>query len=121
MYYFESKQKCSNIVWATKNAVHPSIAKRQHTVKKVFYVIFVDNKSTVVQLPVLKGRTVTGAFYENVVSKKLMAHFKRRRPKTGLKYLHLLHDNAPAHKARILTEFLELEKVNVLPHPPFFI
>ena len=69
------------------------------------------------QLPVPEGRTITGVFYKNVVLKKL-AHFKRRRPKTGLKYLPLVHDNTPAHKARIVTEFLESEfclKVN----PPF--
>ena len=40
-------------------------------------------------------------------------------PKTGLKYVRLLHDNAPAHKARIVTEFLESEKVTLLPHPPY--
>ena len=71
------------------------------------------------QLPVLKGRTITGAFNKNVVLKKLKAHFKKHSPKTRLKYFCLLHDNAPAHKARTVTEFLESEKVNVLPHPPF--
>ena len=49
-------------VWATKNAVRPSIAKRQCTVKKVLYVIFFDNKGPVRQLPVPNGRTVTGPF-----------------------------------------------------------
>ena len=88
-----------------KNAFCPSIAKRQRTVKKVLYVIFFHNKGPVMQLPVSKDRTVTGAFYKNIVLKKLKAHFKRRRPKTRLKYLRLLHDNAPAHKARIVTEF----------------
>ena len=109
----------SNRVWATKNAVRASIAKRQRTVKKALYVIFFDNKGPVMQLPVAKGRTVIGAFYKNFLLKKLKALFKRRRPKTGLKYLHLLQDNAPAHKARIVTEFLESEKVNVFPHPLF--
>ena len=71
------------------------------------------------QLPVPKGRIVTGAFYTNVVLKQLEAHFKRRRPKTGLKHLFLLRDNAPAHKVHIVIEFLESEKLNVLPHPPF--
>ena len=111
--FFEPKRKCSNIVWATKNAVRPSIAKRQCTVKKVLYEIFFDNKGPVMQLPVPKGRTVT------FVLKKLKAHFKRLHPKTGLEYLHFLHDNASAHKARIVNEFLESEKVNVLPYPPF--
>ena len=44
--------------------------------------------------------------------------FKSRCPKTGLQHLRPLHDNAPAHKTRIVTEYLEAEKVTVLPHPP---
>ena len=112
--YFEPKRTCSNRVWATKNAVHPSIADRQHTVKKVLHVIFFDNNNPVIQLLVPKGRTVTGAFYENVVLKKLKAHSKRCHSKTGLKYLCLLHEKAPAHKACIVTEFLESEEVNVV-------
>ena len=70
-------------------------------------------------LPIPKDRTVTGAIYINVDLKKLNVGFKRRRPKTGLEYLRLLHDIALAHRARTETEFLESEKVNVLPHTPF--
>lgn len=40
-------------------------------------------------------------------------------PKTGLKYLRILYGNAPTDKAWILNEFLESEKVTVLPYPPF--
>ena len=54
-------------VWATKNAVRPSIAKRQGTVKNVLHVIFSDNKGPVMQSPVPKGKTASGAFYKNVV------------------------------------------------------
>ena len=61
VYYFEPKRICSNSVWATINAVIPSITKRQRTVKKVLYVIFLEKKGPVMQLPVSKGRTVTGA------------------------------------------------------------
>ena len=94
-----------NRVWATKNAVHQSIAKGQRTDKKVLHVTFFDNKGPVMQLPVPKDRTVTGAFNRNIVLKKLNAHFKRRHPKTGLKYLRFLHDNASAHKAHIVSFF----------------
>ena len=71
------------------------------------------------QLPVSKDRTITGAFHKNVVLKKLKAHFKRCHHKTGHEYLRLLHGGAHAHKAGIVTKFLESEKVNVLPHPLF--
>ena len=50
--------------------------------------------------------------------KKIEKDLPNPRPKTGLKHLRL-YDNAPAHKARIVTEFLESEKVKVLPHPPY--
>ena len=70
------------------------------------------------KLPVPKGRTVTAKFYKNVVLRKI-EETKMCHPKTGLKHLRLLHDNAPAHKAHLVTKFLESEKVTVLPHPPF--
>ena len=113
VYFFESKRKCSNRIWAIKNTRRPSIAKRIRTVRKVLYVIFFVNKGLVMQIPVPKGKTVTGKYYREVVLRKLK---KRRRPQTGLKYLRLLHDNAPAHKARIVTEFLKAERS--LSSPP---
>ena len=30
-----------------------------------------------------------------------------------------MHENAPAHKTRFVTDFLESERVTVLPHPPY--
>ena len=38
--------------------------------------------------------------------------------KTEHKHLRLLHDNAPAHKACTLAEFLESEMVNTPQSPP---
>ena len=52
-----------------------------------------------------KGRTVKGKLYKIVVMRKMKNYYKNRRPKTGLKYVRLLHDNAPAHIARIVTAF----------------
>ena len=77
-----------------------------------------DHKGPIIQISVPKGSTVTGKFYKNIVLRKLKHYYKSHRPKTGLKYLALLHDNASAQKARSVTKFLELE-VSVLPYPPF--
>ena len=86
--------------------------------KKDLTCYLFTNKSPAIQILVPKGRTVTGKFYENVVLRKLKTYYKSHRSKTGLKYVWLLHDNASAQKARIVTDFLESEKLNVLPHPP---
>ena len=82
-------------------------------------MLFLTNKGPAIQIPMPKGRMVTGKFYKNVVLRKLKNYYKSCHPKTGLKYVRLLHDNAPAHKAHIVTDFLESEKVTVLPHPQF--
>ena len=115
MYCFEPKRKVANRIWVRR----PSTAKRIRTVKKVLYALFFTNKGPAIQITMPKGRTVTGKFYINVVLRKLKNYYKSRRPKTGLKYGRLLHDNAPAHKARIATDFLGSEKVTVLPRPPY--
>jgi histone-lysine N-methyltransferase SETMAR len=62
VYIFESKLKCSNQIWATKNAMRLVVALKIRTVRKVLYIIFFDNKGPVVQMPVPKGRTVTGKY-----------------------------------------------------------
>ena len=61
-YYFVPKRKCSNRIWATKNARHPITVKPTRTVKKVLNVIFFDNKGPVMQILVPKGRTVRTKF-----------------------------------------------------------
>ena len=44
--------------------------------------------------------------YMNVVLRKLRKYYKTRCPKTGLKHLRHLHDNAPTYKAYLVTDFL---------------
>ena len=72
-----------------------------------------------IQIAVLKGRGVSGSFYKNVVLKKLRTNIREVCPKTGLQHVHLLHDNAPAHKSLTVAKFLKSEKVNVLSHPVY--
>jgi hypothetical protein len=46
---------------------------------------------------------------KNVVIKELKKYYESCRPKTGMKYLRLLHNNVLAYKARIVIEYLEAE------------
>ena len=40
---------------------------------------------------------------------KLQTKRRKERPKTGLKHVHLLHDNAPANKSSTVAQFLRLK------------
>lgn len=119
IYFFEPHRKMSNKVWATKAARRPCIAKRTMSVRKMLYAIFFTARGPAVQVPVPKGRGITGRFYRDVVLKKLNKYYEKIRPKSGLRHIKLLHDNAPAHKAAVVTDFLTRKQVTVLPHPPY--
>lgn len=119
VHFFEPRRKIDNKVWVTKHGRRPVIAKRKMSAKKVMLAVFFDINGPVIQVAVPKGRTVTGLFYKRKVLGKLRKYFAKRRPKTGLKGVHLLHDNAPAHASKVVTDILEKEKVKVLPHPPY--
>lgn len=62
-----------------------------------------------------KGRSITGHVYKDYVLKKIKKHYERKRPKSGIRNIRLLYDNAPAHKSQTVRSFLEKEKV----HPPY--
>ena len=68
------------------------------------------------KIPVPKGRTVTGNFYKNVVLIKIEELLQKSPPQNRTLVCPTF---APAHRARIVTDVLETEKVTVLPHPPY--
>lgn len=119
VHFFEPQRKVNNKIWATKNAKRPCVAKRLQSSKKVMFAIFFGTKGPVTQVAVPKGRSVNAFFYKNRVLKKVKKYFEKRRPKTGFKGVHLQHDNAPCHKAKLVTDFLSQEKVKTVPHPPY--
>jgi len=60
----------------------------------------------VIQAPVFKGKTVTARFYKRNYLKKLNWYYKKCCPKTAIRGIYLLHDNASIHKASIVTSYL---------------
>lgn len=86
--------------------------------KNVSDAIFFDNKGHIMQIPVPESKTVIIHSTKRIVIKYMNKLYKSRRLKTVMKYnlcIWLWHDNAPAHIADIVTEYLEAEQVTVLP------
>ena len=110
VHYFEPVRKVSNKIWATQHSKRPIIAKRSLSTKKVLYAIFFSGEGVAIKVPVKKGKSITGKYYEDVVLKKLKKYYQKRRPATGFKHVRLPHDNAPAHTSTIVTAFLKKEQ-----------
>ena len=63
--------KVSNKIWAFKNRKRQVIAQCMLSAKKVLYAIFFSCEGAAIQVPVKKGKRVTGKYYKDVVLKKL--------------------------------------------------
>ena len=76
-------------------------------------------KGPVLQTPVLKGSSVTGKFYRETVLPQLVDFYQKSRPRTDVRGIKLLHDNAPAHKSTTVQEYLKESGLDVLDQPPY--
>jgi len=83
------------------------------------WIAFFDSDGIIHKEFIPAGETVNSAFYEEVL-KRLLRRIHRVRPelhRTG--QWILLHDNAPAHCAIRVHQFLAQHGVPVLDHPPY--
>ena len=83
----------------------------------MLYVIFFDSKGPVLQIPVSKGSSVTGKFYRESVLTQLVDFYQKCRPRTGVRGIKLLHDNALAHKSPMVQEYLKESGLVIVDHP----
>ena len=107
IYHFQPNSKAKNKVWVSFKGDRPVIASRCKTSNRMLYTIFFDSKGPVLQIPVPKGSSVTGKFYRESVLTQLVGFYQKRRPRTGVRGIKLLHDNAPAHKSAMVREYLK--------------
>ena len=77
--------------------------------KRVLYALFFDAKGIVARIPVLERKKVTGIFYAEQVLPAVVNHYTTTRPRTGMRGMKLLHDNAPAHCSAVVQDYLKTQ------------
>ena len=119
IYHFQPHSKAKIKVWVSSEGNRPVIAGRCKTSNRMLYAILFDSKGPVLQIPDPKGSSVTGKFYRESVLTQLLDFCQKRRPRTGVRGIKLLHDNAPAHKSATVQEYLKESGLDVSDHPPY--
>ena len=119
IYHFQTDSKAKKKVWVSSEGDRRVIALRCKTSNRMLYAIFFDLKGPVLQIPVPKGSSVTGKFNRESVLTQLVDFYQKRRPRTSVRDIKLLHDNAPAHKSATVQEYLKESGLDVLDHPPY--
>src|SRR6185369_1711974 len=90
------KPKCAEIFWQ---------------MQKQFWL----TTMIVTRIVVPKGQSVNAKYYSNIILPDVFSNWKVMTNKKTVKTLMLHHDNASSHKAKIVAEFLEENKV--ITHP----
>ena len=108
--------------WMTKGRrSRPSEVRRERATPKVLLILFHDSKGVVFR-EFLDTTLGSQRYLKTLAS--LRESIRRRRPdlweltQEGKRNFWLLHDNAPAHRARIVQEKLEKTKIRLWAHPP---
>ena len=118
IHHFQPDSKAKNKVWVSSEGDRPVIVRHCKTSNCMLYPILFDSKGPVLQIPVPKGSSVTGKFYRESVLTQLSDFYQKCRPRTSVRSIKLLHDNAPAHKSATVQEYLKESGLDVLDHPP---
>jgi len=112
----ETKQQSSERVGET--SPRPKKLKFQRSCIKTVLIIFFDFQGVVHKYFVPEAKTVNIEFYKGVMDRILKRIQRVRSAGFCYRVFFLLHDNAPAHKAASVCQFLTPKIVTTLYHPP---
>lgn len=119
IYHRSIGTKQSNKAWCGQGESPPTVTRRNQSDRKNMFVIFFRTTGTDLIHMTQLGDSVTGAYYRDNCLGPLFDGIRQRRPKSGVYGMKLHHDNAKAHHAKIVTEFLEQQGVIRMPHPSY--
>ena len=97
----------------------PKKARMQRSQVKVMLISFFDHQGMVHHEFVPQGKTVNQHFYEEVLTRLVNKIRQKRRAFWARKSWILHHDNAPAHTALSVKQFLVSKEITTLRHPPY--
>lgn len=119
IYGYDPETKQQSSQWKSPASPRPKKARQVRSNVKSMMIVFFDINGIVHKEFVPRGQTVNQVYYKQVLQ-RLRESVRRKRPekwRTGDWFLH--HDNAPAHKAISVRQFLDKNRMSTVPHPAY--
>lgn len=119
IFQYDPETKCQSMHWKTPESPRMKKARMSKSKLKAMLIVFFDINGIIMIDWVPEGQTVNQKYYKEVLI-KLRERVRKKRPdlwKNGSWILH--QDNAPAHNALSVKQFLADKRIPVLDHPPY--
>ncbi len=113
----DSKRQSS--VWIRSGEERPQKARIEQSTPKMMLIAFFDARGIVLRQWVPNGQGVNGQLYHQVMEDLCEAVRCRRPDVWRQKSWCVLHDNAPAHRADPVQNYLRQHGVEQVPHPGY--
>lgn len=118
-FRYDPATKRQSAEWKSADSPKGKKLRLQKSKVKTMLICFYDSKGIIHHEFVPEGHTVNAQFYLGVLE-RLLKRIRRVRPEYSTPgSWFLLHDNAPAHRAVLVAEYLATKQVCVLNHPPY--
>lgn len=119
IFQYDPETKRQSRQWKSPSSPRPRKARMCKSKIKVMLIVFFDCKGVVHYEFVPEGETVNQHFYKEVLVRLMEKIRRKRRDLWESKQWLLHHDNAPAHSALTIRQFLASRQVATLDHPPY--
>jgi len=119
VYQYDPETKRQSAQWKTANSLRPKKFRQSKSRVKTMLLTFFYIRRIVRYEFVPTGQTVNQVYYLEVLE-RLRQKVRRKRPEIFANNSWVLpHDNAPAHTALSVKEFLVTKQITVLEHPAY--
>lgn len=118
VFEYDPETKRQSAEWVAEGSSRPKKARMSKSKVKSLLICFFDIRGLVHHEYVPQGQTVTGQYYVQVL-RRLRLRLQRIRPELAANGWLLHHDNAPAHSALVVQEFLASHNIATVPHSPY--
>ena len=119
VFEYDPETKRQSLQWKSRGSPRPKKARQSKSKTKVMLIIFFDVRGIVHMEFIPEGQTVNQHVYKGILQRLLRSVRDKRRELWENNSWLLHHDNAPAHTALSIREFLAEKNVTVMEQPPY--
>ena len=119
IFEYDPLTKRQSLEWKSASSPRPKKARLFKSKIKVMLIVFFDVHG-IVHLEFLpQGQTINQNVYKDILQRLMRSVREKRRELWETKSWLLHHDNAPAHNALSIRQFLAENNIAVLEQPPY--